>query len=240
MLKKRIAITLAAAMLTLSASSAFASFADLELIRVCYDRAGAEIGTDLGKVKDILAAPTTTVAGSFGELATGYVVYFALDRTTNELWATGSNTVPSTITGTIYGLTGLKSGTTSMYSWYNTQGGTNYTGLASDTNSYKGKISATQGNMAASITAASRLNTEASLASLITNGSGSVTQTLYYWANGLTTITAEKTGVAVATITTNFDGTTTINTPTPIPAAFYLMGSGLLGLVGLRRRNKVA
>lgn len=240
MLKKRIAITLAAAMLTLSASSAFASFADLELIRVCYDRSGSEIATDLGKVKDILAAPTTTVAGSFGNLATGYVSYFALDRVTSQLWVSGSNTTASIVTGTVNGLTSLKSGTTNTYSLYNTQGGTNYTGLASLSNSYKNKISATQGNMAFSIANGSRLYTEASLASLISTGSGSATQTLYFWNNANTTVTAEKTGVAVATITTNFDGTTTINTPTPIPAAFYLMGSGLLGLVGLRRRNKVA
>lgn len=38
-------------------------------------------------------------------------------------------------------------------------------------------------------------------------------------------------------ITTNTDQTTTVNyTPTPIPAAVWLLGSGLMGLIGVRRR----
>jgi hypothetical protein len=45
----------------------------------------------------------------------------------------------------------------------------------------------------------------------------------------------------------NNNGTTTVQTlasgvtatPTPIPAAAWLLGSGLMGLVGLRRRNRV-
>ena len=48
------------------------------------------------------------------------------------------------------------------------------------------------------------------------------------------------------TIETNQDGTATVVnnsaqtaiTPTPIPAAIYLLGSGLMGLVGLRRRKQ--
>jgi hypothetical protein len=43
--------------------------------------------------------------------------------------------------------------------------------------------------------------------------------------------------VKVATIRTLADGTSTINpSAVPVPAAVYLLGSGLLGLVGLRRR----
>ena len=239
MFRKKLAVLVAAALMSLTASSAFAAFADLELIRVYYDRSGAEIATDLGKVKDIIAAPTSTFAGSFGGLTTGFVSYFALDRTTgvSQLWVSGVVNTPSTIVGGATGLTGLKSGTTNMYSLYNTMGGTNYTGLASATNSYKAKVSASQGTMALAISNASRLNTEASLTSVLAGGS--VTQSLYFWNNALTTVAADKIGKSVATITTNADGSTTVTT-TPIPAAFYLMGSGLLGLVGLRRRNKVA
>ncbi|HBA72266.1 MAG: hypothetical protein A2X82_01520 [Geobacteraceae bacterium GWC2_55_20] len=242
MFRKKLAVLVAAALMSLTASSAFAAFADLELIRVYYDRAGNEVATDLGKVKDILAAPSTTFAGSFDGLSTGYAVYFALDRTAgmSDLWATGSTTTASTIVGTSLGITSLKSGTTYMYSLYNTQGGTNYTGPASALNSYTKKLSATQGWLANSIASVSRLNTEASLSNLLSTGTGSVTQALYFWDNALTSVAAEKIGVSVATIITNADGSTTVNSTvaTPIPAAFYLMGSGLLGLVGMRRRNK--
>jgi len=242
MFRKKIAVTIAAALMTLSASSAFAAFADLELIRVYYDRNGSEFATDLGKVKDLLAAGTTTIDGSFGSLTTGYAVYFALDRTTgmSDLWVTGSTTTPSTISGGGLGLTNLKNGTTSMYNLYNTQGGTEYTGLASASSSYKTKVSATQGLMAGSISSASRLNTEADITALIGAGTGSLTQALYFWDNALTTVAAQKIGVEVATITTNSTGSTTITAPTPIPPAFLLMGSGLLGMVGLRRKSKTA
>jgi hypothetical protein len=228
--------------MTLTASSAFAAFADLELIRVYYDRGGNEIATDLGKVGDLTAnGVNTTIAGSFTGIAvaTSQVVYFALDRATNQLWVSGSTSTPSLINGTTGGLTTLKTGTTSMYSLYNTGGGTNYTGAASATNSYKNKISATQGNMANAITTGTRLNTEASLTSIATTN---VVQTLYFWSNGLTTVTADKTGVAAASIITYDNGSTYIQgeTPTPIPPAFFLMGSGLLGMFGLRRKARNA
>lgn len=239
MFRKKLAVLVAAALMTLSASSAFAAFGDLELIRVYYDRSGSEIATDLGKVKDLIAAPSTTIAGSFGSLTTGFVSYFALDRATNQLWASGSTNTPSVIAGGSTGLTGIKNNTTPMYTLFKTQGGTNYTGLASATNSYKNKLSAVQGNLANAINASTRLNTEASLLPLLNGSATKLDQSLYFFANGVTTVAADKIGVNQATITTNANGSTTITT-TPIPPAFFLMGSGLLGMFGLRRKVKVA
>jgi len=53
-------------------------------------------------------------------------------------------------------------------------------------------------------------------------------------------------GGTLLTVDLNNDGTTTVQslaketsaTPTPIPAAAWLLGSGLMGLVGVRRRKK--
>ena len=116
---------------------------------------------------------------------------------------------------------------------YNTQGGSHY---SAPTAYYKNNLSAVTGSMGNNINSATRMNTEASLDGLIGSGSGSVTQALYFWDNITTTVTADKSGVEVARITTNADGSTVITAPTPIPPAFFLMGSGLLGLLGLRRR----
>jgi hypothetical protein len=250
MLKKKIVMLIAAALMTLSASSAFAAFGDLELIRIAYDRNGSEIATDLGLVSNFTAAgANNTIPGSFAAITPStstFVTYFALDRANNQLWATGSTTTPSIILGGASGLTGLKNGTTPMYAQYNTQGGTNYIGAASLASSYKTKLSANgqQGALAAAINLTTRANTEVSLASI---ASTPVSQGLYFWANGTTTVAANKTGVLAATITTNSDGSATIisSTPapvasTPIPPAFFLMGSGLLGMFGLRRKTKVA
>ncbi|MFZ4856663.1 MAG: beta strand repeat-containing protein [Desulfuromonadaceae bacterium] len=233
---KKLFIFIVAATFTLGMTgNAFATFADLELIRIYYDRAGAEIATDLGSVSSLVnsatptATPTTTIPGSFGSLTTGFAVYFALDRTTSRLWASGSTTVASLATGSATGLTSMKSGTSVLYPLLNSQDGTNYTGLASEINSYKNRLSATQGNMASAIAAVSRLNTEADLTGLIGDGSGSVTQNLYFWANANTTVKAEKIGVPVATITTNFDGSTTISPPPPtFVVNFTNAGNGTL------------
>lgn len=249
MLRKKLAVLVAAALMSLTASSAFAAFADLELIRINYDRAGNEYATDLGNINTILTNGLTN-AGTGTFAGATLVSYFALDRATNQLWVSGVNAATATFTPAIIGgstgLTSIKSGTTFMYNTYNsvaTNGGTSYAGLASNPNSYKAKLSATQGWFGNTITAANSARTfsEISMATLATNN----TQSLWYFADGLTTVAANKLGVAVASIVTNADGSTTISsnapvTTTPIPAAFYLMGSGLMGLVGLRRRNKVA
>jgi hypothetical protein len=55
-------------------------------------------------------------------------------------------------------------------------------------------------------------------------------------------ISDDMSGVAVATIRTYADGTIRLNpreAATPIPAAVYLLGSGLLGLVVIRRKMAV-
>jgi len=241
---KRLSVTLIVTLFVFSASSAFAAFADQELIRVVYERApnGMEYGTDLGNVRENTTFPVYFDTGTWyakpfavtlpvvNNPANLYVAYFALDRTTNELWATGSTSTPSVIIGGASGLTALKSGTTSMYNLYNTQGGTEYTGLASVPNSYKNKLSYTQGTLANAISTISRFNTEASLASLVDGTNDSITQVLYYWPNATTTIASEKIGIEVATITT------TIAT-TPIPPAFLLMGSGIVGLIGFKKKT---
>jgi len=226
----RVLILFVAAAIALStAACAFADFADLRLIRVYYDRNGTEVATDLGDVHTLVqtaqSGGSTTLGGAFTGLTanlTTFAVYFALDRSTgvNDLWATGKVGVTHTILGGSTGLTSLKSGSSSMYALYNanaTDGGTEYTGAAAATSSYKNKISATQGFMGNAINTASRVNTEASLAGVIGSGTGSAVQALYFWDNALTTVAAGKTGVQVATITTNADGSTVISPP-PAPA----------------------
>ena len=197
-------------------NNALATFADLELIRVYYDRSGAEYASDLGNVNTILGINgPQSFSGSFIG-ANGVPVlaaYFALDSTNKHLWASNANAVTTTfipaIIGGPTGLTSIKSGTTFMYNTYNsTAVGNAYSGLASHSNSYKAKISATQGWFANTITAANSARTYSELD--LNNLTTTNTQSLYYWANGLATTSADKAGVAVAQLTTNTDGYTTI------------------------------
>ena len=249
-MKKKIVMLIAAAMMTLSASSAFAAFGDLELIRVVYERTtgSTETLTDLGNVSSVLATGGT-FAGTGALTATTSanlaVAYFALDSTNGQLWATSK-------TGQSLGdLTTISSGTFNLYTYYNATTGVKTTkgitttgqafgvGSQSAANSYKSKLSAAAGSLGGALPINSA---ESSLGSLVGANSGSVTQNLYFWANGYASVAADYTGALAATITTSFNGTTTIApvATTPIPPAFFLMGSGLLGMFGLRRKNKVA
>ncbi len=253
MLKKKIAIVLAAAMMTLSASSAFAAFADIDLVRVVYERTSGttELVSNLGNAATIAGKKTSTATtvgtgGTFAGSLPGtvttpanlFVAYFAIDKTTNELWVSGSTDITKApVAVGSMGFTSTKSGWTNIQSYYNTltpDANGVYTGSQGNPNSYRLKQTANQGAMGNGINIATRVNTEASLASLVNGTATSVSQNLYYFANA--NVAGSK-GVAVATITTSSNGATTVTT-TPIPAAFYLMGSGLMGLVGLRRRNK--
>jgi hypothetical protein len=245
MFKKKIVMLIAAAMMTLSASSAFAAFGDLELIRVYYERTTGtvEVATDLGTISTLLAAPSTTIVGAFGTVNTPsnmYAAYFAVDRATNTFWVSGSSndTTPPVAVGSP-GYTSLKSGSSSVYSTYNAAGGSANTTVTSlqSSSGYKSKLSATQGFLGNGVNNATRPNTEISLASLLDHTASSVFQNLYSVAG----TTASAKGVKVAQISTNADGSTTITTAnTPIPPAFFLMGSGLLGMFGLRRKVKAA
>jgi hypothetical protein len=248
MLKKKIVMLVAAALMTLSASSAFAAFADSQLIRVYYNRTtGVETATDLGTITSVLAAATapggTTIAGSFG--TSDFAAYFALDRANSDLWVANVNVNTATfapaVIGGSTGLTAINNGTNVMYATFGGVAATSYIG-SPGANGYKGKLAGTQGFYGNTVTAANAARTygELNLTTLGTNN----TQSLWYFANPLSTVAADKIGVAVAQIITNADGSTTITAAptaaTPIPPAFFLMGSGLLGMFGLRRKNKVA
>src|SRR6185369_16678479 len=121
MFRKKLAVLVAAALMTLSASSAFAAFGDMELIRVYYERTTGtvEVATDLGNIDNLLAAPSTTIAGAFGTVGTSanmYAAYFAVDRAHNMLWASGSSDVTNApVAVGSPGYTSLKSGSSSVY-----------------------------------------------------------------------------------------------------------------------------
>lgn len=250
MFKKKLAILVAAAMLTLSAGSAFASFGNLELIRVVYNQGTAtspgttEIATDLGTVSSVMAGGTfgngvsaftaQTGGTSFNNL---YVAYYAIDNTNNHLWVTGNPAAQPNKGAIILGSTAAVS------TYYNTltPTGSTVAAAADNTSSYRSVLDNVLafGSMGGFLDTTNGDLTNASLAALA-NG-GSVTQQVYYFDNfgtGSGRGAVAPTGVASFDITTNADGSTTTPVATPIPAAFYLMGSGLMGLVGLRRRNK--
>jgi hypothetical protein len=224
---KKLASVVAFAALSISAGSAFAAFADKELIRVVYERGGTtEQVTDLGSVGGLLTGSHsfTTGAISATNASNLFVCYFAVDRTTAEMWV-GSSSAPAS-TGQV-GTPDVAGHFDKVYSYYNSLvAGANgvKTGQQSNANSFTSQLNTAQGKLAGSITG----NSEASLASLVNGTATAVTQTLYY-------LNGTDGALAKAIITTS--NTADAITPTPIAPAFLLMGSGLIGLFGYRKRG---
>lgn len=258
-MKKKMIALLAGALLTLgmagNAMAYFTSSSD-DLFRVVYNSStGVEVATDLGSIATLLAAGPNAVVGggaasfmgagrvSSTDLGSAYVAYFAKSTleggiTGKYIWGSGDPVTPQ-VSGTSQwnNASGAMANIITQWGTGGTSNQTNATGTSA-TNSYwhkadgSGSAIGSLGGIISNTTY--RGLTEASLANLAT---APVTQGLWYFSSANTS----QTGALAMTIVTNADGSTTINaqtSSTPIPPSFFLMGSGLLGMVGLRRKMK--
>jgi hypothetical protein len=249
---KKIIMFLMVAVLMLGISGqAMAAFQDGDLVRVVFSDQGVyETATDLGAITNLTANTGANVVystdkfslaalGGNATAANSYVVYYSVAASPNRAWVSGSTSL-TTMTGVGSAYSGFAGGAHSAAGLYQVQGGgaTQVTVQMSDPASFWTQLTNSGlgiGNMKGYVVASSGLAT-ASLADLTTVGY--VDQKLFYFAtaSGI----GNRTGVQVATIRTYADGHTELNpaatTATPIPAAVYLLGSGLLGLVGIRRK----
>jgi hypothetical protein len=239
---KRTAVAFAAAALCLGvAGNAMAAFEYGDLTRYIYDtNASKEVGSDLGVTTALVATPVANIdainlnALGLTSPSTSRVGYFSYDNTIGALYVTGAAGLTNYQVNAIQA---MDTAITSVQDNYNLFA--NNTVITTGTNySYfrnLDKNGVTPGQLANTLTGG---NMDLSLANLA--AAGSLTQSLYYFdvSNG-----GKVVGTEVAQVITNLDGSTTIAAlpgnvaATPIPAAFYLMGSGLMGLVGLRRKK---
>jgi hypothetical protein len=257
-MKKKMITRLAAALIALGAGNAMASFDNGDLIRFVYNSAtGSETGTDLGSISTLLT--NVAASGSVNITAPGLftnganlgsannanlmVAYMVANDTYGTNGYNPNTNYFSSQSGQVNGpfantnmqnqMGALFSGVT--YNPVNTHNSTQVS--TTNTNAASYQVTMSNGFMGGLL-----LNPdgEASLATLAT---ASISQSLYYWAD----VTAGTDGSLVTSngqalqILTNSNGSTTLvggTSPTPIPAAAYLLGSGLMGLLGLRRKQK--
>jgi len=246
-MKKKLFLIAATFMLMFSfAGQAMASFANGDLIQVVFttDGSGAEVATDLGSftaitsgsVTDKSFSNTINMANFSGYSTTDLsVAYFVYNGASGNLglWVTssdgglttnggGNKMTAQSLGGSL--LTYYKSisstATTVVGSASNGNSYNNSADQASNTGNFGGVIDNTNGSMDATLSA-----------------TGYVDQYLYYFA--MSTLNGSVNGVEVADIRTYADGHTEIIplVSTPLPAAVWLLGSGLIGLVGIRRRG---
>jgi hypothetical protein len=233
-------------MLGISAQ-AMAYFEDGDLIRVVYSSAGTmETATDLGSIASLTTPSGLKVTynannfsiaslGSGATAANSYVAYYSfLAGTPANAWTSGPNggqtaqfSVKDGYAGAVHSVNGL----------YQTQTGApaQVTVLMSDPNSYFNMLAgggSSAGQFAGFIPAG---NGEANLANL--SSVGYVDQYIYYY-KPTSARNADPTGLSVAMIRTYADGHTVMNpNAVPIPPSVLLLGSGLIGLIGIRRKN---
>lgn len=248
-MRKKIVSILAAALLTLSVSApAMAYFDNGDLIQVVYNAAGSEVATDLGTMTgthftsngnsmSFLGGGTisgTSVSGgsTFAgvSLSNLHVVYLSYD--TNN----GSNPIyfsSNSATAPVFSGNGSQWGNANSliqslyYNGTGTQQQIVITGAVNNSSSYTANFAG--GDFGGLLTTPSA---ESSLSALA--GGGTITQKLYYFADTANGSTAQNLAL---NLITNSNGTfTAADASTPIPPSFLLMGSGLLGMVGIRRK----
>jgi hypothetical protein len=245
-MKKTLLILAAVAMLMVGlAGQALAYFAEGDLIQVVYNTGGTkEVMTDLGTGLNYTTANSTDTKitanpFSLSELGASdwsqvNVAYFTITTQggVNNLWLSGPSGTQN-ITSIGKWNSGAGSAAETLIQGNALTGKSQNINNQTDTYSYVNLFDgANVGTFMKEISAGT---VEASLASFST-GSTYVDQYLYYYA----TPNAKSTGLQVATIRTYADGTTEINpSAVPVPAAIYLLGSGLLALVGIRRKTNL-
>jgi hypothetical protein len=242
-MKKTLFTILTIAMLLVGvAGQAMAYFDEEHLIRVVYNLEGQyEVITDLGAGYNYTTASTqNTVLNTnnfslsqlgISEWSNVYVAYFAL--TTAGL--SGNNWI--WLSGTDAGLNvrarywnSVSSATYSVFAGALESGVAQNVQLQTEMLAYSNLI----GQDGDYFGYANTPTVHQSLSGFDAAGQQYVDQYLYYFALPNTA----SAGLQVATIRTYENGTTEIN-PVPLPAAVYLLGSGLLALVGIRRKTNL-
>ena len=260
---KKIMITfLVSVMMALTVSNAFAAFGNLELIRVVSDSTSGstvEVATDLGSISSFIGGNNVTVGGGINaftnffnpshNLSVNYYAWQTSTTTKGTLYIASNNTTAPQAAGSS-SLKGKLNTIQAFYAGLSNAAGGATTIVTSNTaiGSFGQQMGMTALGEYGGYTTNFAANANVSLASLAT---APVNMTLWQFANN-TAITGASTGALVGpapfTITTNADGSTSFGLcyaddwpPTtstvPIPPAFFLMGSGLIGLFGMRKRN---
>lgn len=243
---KKLLVILAACLLVFGvAGQARAYFQTGELIRAVFATNGSyELLSDLGSVSSWNMPAAGVTSGSLNIYTpgdtTGFsgstpissldVVYFTLGSTGSQFW--GSYTQGGSVTGVAAQFTNLKTGINDLFS--------QISGPVADVGQNPANVAFSYYNNIGSGGANNFAKYFPDSNSAIPLVAGSVVdQSLLYFATAKTTGSTGSTTYATD-LFTSIDASgnmVTHESPVPIPPSVLLLGSGLLGLVGIRRKN---
>ena len=234
--KKMIAL-LAGALMALTAGTASANFGNGQLNFYAYGNVAgtSEVGVNLGSITSLLSGPGATitkgasaVSGLLSGSTTIYAGLYGYDATTGNVYV-AANEGLGTFAAVGSSYTAFKTQNTAVNTAYGTT-----TDLKTITSKGTSATASYFGKMDKGVNGGSTYSSfvPAGLgADFSTTLTADITKSIYMF--DAATGNFSDTGTTAIFKT---DGSVTVAN-TPIPPAFFLMGSGLLGMIGLRRKK---
>ena len=258
-MKKKIIVLITAALLSLSGSSAFANFGNGQLNFYAYGNGAgtSEVGVNLGSISTVLSGtappsqlqgpgPTTitsgesSITGLHTDSTTIYAGLYGFDAVTGNIYVAANQGLGS-FNANLSSYTAFKTANTKVNDLY---GATNVKTITSKGTSATSTYFGQMDKGVSGIGTLSNLIPTGYGTYFVTTLAADVTKNIYMF--DITGTTFNDTGVS-ATLTTN--GDIIIQAPTwddrpsgsyaPIPAAAWLLGSGLIGLFGFRKGENI-
>ncbi|HET6516144.1 MAG TPA: PEP-CTERM sorting domain-containing protein [Thermodesulfovibrionales bacterium] len=261
---KKIMMLLAVAVLMLGMSGqamAVSSqyFKEGDVVRVVYFNGtggtgtGTEYLTDLGPVTSLTSPTMQNILWNYSNFslsnlgagatwANSFVGYYSValgGPNGLQAWVSGGNAAPGGQSNAgDSNFNNIYDGATNVNGAAQVAGGLTHQSVTlaqNNANSYYSKMNINgsgTGVMAGFLNGMGNGKADQNLAALATTGY--VDQILYYYGNP----DSASDGTPIGVLRTWADGHSELN-PTPVPATFLLFGSGLLGLVGIRRKQAV-